>query len=48
MIIDLNFLELIPTVSTLEALNVKAKDAYNLLQQLKQNEIAASMANAAK
>lgn len=35
MIIDLSFPELIPTVSTLEALTVKAKDAFNLLQQLK-------------
>ena len=35
MIIDLNDIELIPAVSTIENLSEKVRDAYNLLQQIR-------------
>ena len=44
MIIDLSDLELIPTVSTLENLKVKVRDANNLLEYIKaQQEILSKM-----
>ena len=48
MIIDLGDIELIPAVSTIENLRVKARDANNLLQQMKsQQEIRSGVPAAA-
>lgn len=44
MIIDLNFLELIPAVSTLETLTAKVRDAHTLLQHLKISDAGSAAA----
>lgn len=47
MIIDLNDLEMIPAVSTLENLKIKVRDAHTLLEQIKLQQEMASRSAAA-
>jgi Poly-adenylate binding protein, unique domain len=48
MIIDLNDLEMIPAISTLENLKIKVRDAHTLLEQIKlHQEMSARAASAA-